>query len=135
MLATSSAERSTVAEIEITLPTVQYGNVKVRATPEELGIEDLTDASSVGIAAAVYLNLFTQGFKAGAQMELSADLAASQDADMVKAHDLLDEGLGGVTEVAEDVPPWGKPAVDVRPKPWETEVTAPAVLDAVGDGW
>lgn len=163
-----------MAEIEITLPTVQYGNVKVRATPEELGLESVDDATSLGIAAAVYLNLFTQGFKSGAQMDVSATLSASKDEvsrvveETAKAAQILAGGLGGVTEVddeAEDArtggdytkaPPWetdSKPVQSVseliseerwqdtdhapwdqkvaaQPKPWETGVTAPAVLDA-----
>lgn len=76
-----------MAEIEITLPTVQYGNVKVRATPEELGVE-LSSPAAVGTATAIYLNLFTQGFKLGASMDvtasptegLSAPVGASQEA-------------------------------------------------------
>lgn len=59
-----------MAEIEITLPTVQYGNVKVRATAEELGLEGVQDAGALGVATAVYLNLFTQGFKLGTQIDV-----------------------------------------------------------------
>jgi hypothetical protein len=59
-----------MAEIEITLPTVQYGNVKVRATAEELGLEGVQDAGALGVATAVYLNLFTQGFKVGTRIDV-----------------------------------------------------------------
>ena len=119
-----------MAEIEMTLPTVQYGNVKVRATPEELGIPDLSNADQVGIVAAVYLNLFTQGFKTGSQMDVSAPVSASQEAPESEAQELLDKGLGGVTELPKDgSAPWTQ-EVDAKPKPWETGVTAPAVLDA-----
>lgn len=62
-----------MAEIEFLLPTVQYGNVKVRATPEELGIDGVQDAGALGVAAAVYLNLFSQGFKLGAGMDVEYD--------------------------------------------------------------
>src|SRR5438093_8673117 len=70
--ATSASMRRTcrMAEIEFLLPTVQYGNVKVRATPEELGIDSVQDAGALGVAAAVYLNLFTQGFKVGTQIDV-----------------------------------------------------------------
>jgi len=152
--------RSSVAEIEITLPTVQYGNVKVRATPEELGLESAGDAAALGAAAAIYLNLFQQGFKHGAAMDVDANLGDVQAVSVSRAHHLLNEGLGGVTEVPEDVavtdvgddfakdeespypndgitPPWEKPEVDTKRKPWETEnlppeavVTAPVVLDS-----
>lgn len=141
-----------MSEIEITLPTVQYGNVKLTCQPEEL--DDLIkSADTLGVATAVYLNIFTQGFKAGSQMDVSAPQGASQHDDMVKAHELLDEGLGGVTEVRsveqimsdegvdtidqarkiqerEVSAPWEKDAVAPQPKPWETDVTAPVVLDA-----
>lgn len=125
-----------MAEIEITLPTVQYGNVKVKATPDELGLESVEDATGLGIATAVYLNLFVQGFKSGSQMDVSASLGASQPIAEAQAQRYLDEGLGGVTEVSdwpsdeeEDArtgdeytkAPWDEPAVDSKPKPWETE--------------
>lgn len=138
-----------MAEIEITLPTVQYGNVKVRATPEELGLESVDDATSLGIATAVYLNLFTQGFKSGAQMDVSAALSASQGVTEAQAQRYLDEGLGGVTLVDGQDPegpgeeydsateaksaPWDKPAADTPKKPWESMGTAPAPV--VDDVW
>lgn len=134
-----------MAEIEITLPTVQYGNVKMRATPEELGVE-LSSPASVGTATAIYLNLFTQGFKLGASMDvtasptegLSAPVGASREAPEEKAQRLLDEGLGGVTEISDEEfeqkaaaaeaemggkAPWDQ-KVDAPRKPWETEAGA-----------
>jgi len=161
-----------MSEIEITLPTVQYGNVKVRATPEELGLHGIDDAYELGAATAVYLNLFTQGYKVGSAMDVTAPLSASQsepeqssqDEEIAheKAVQALSEGLGGVTELPEheigdkvtvggieftkhsetpwaedgpDIPPTSAPWSDVtavapKKKPWETDVTAPAVLDA-----
>ncbi|HSE46315.1 MAG TPA: hypothetical protein VLA89_13390 [Gemmatimonadales bacterium] len=129
-----------MAEIEITLPTVQYGNVKVRATPEELGV-DIASPAAVGTATAIYLNLFTQGFKVGASMDVTASptegLKAPQGAEQSESEEvfagavataqeeaqrLLSEGLGGATEVDDDAAPWDKPAVDAPAKPWETEV-------------
>ena len=142
-----------MAEIEITLPTVQYGNVKIKATPEELGV-DVASPAAVGTATAVYLNLFTQGFKLGASMDVSASpteglkapLAAEQSEvdrvidETLKAAQILADGLGGVTEVpdestykslddqadtmvkSEGEAPWNqKPAVDAKPKPWQSD--------------
>jgi hypothetical protein len=143
-----------MAEIEITLPTVQFGNVKVRATPEELGLASLADAYDVGIASAVYLNVFTQGFKKGATLDVAERGEPSQGAPeheyISEAHRLLDERLGGVTEVPEDYnddgpgdvqaaanearAPWDNPQVDAKPKPWETGSAAPAKL-VVDEGW
>lgn len=159
-----------MSEIEITLPTVQYGNVKVRATPEELGA-DLESPHSLGVALAVFQNLFTQGWVQGSQMDVSAPQGASQEAapgDPQAAADRLAEGRpprtvdeanematqvikdalgasveeeytamdyngdgpGDVDQAAySEAPPWDKPAAGAK-KPWETEVTAPAVLDA-----
>jgi hypothetical protein len=141
-----------MAEIKFTLPTVQYGNVKIVATPEELGV-DLSAPASIGTAYAVYLNLFTQGFKTGSSLDLSvspteglkAPVSASEGEVGSQAQAWLDEGLGGVTEVEEydsateakeaaqartaGAAPWDNPQVDAKPKPWETDVTAPAVLD------
>ena len=131
-----------MSEVEFTLPTVQYGNVKVRATPEELGLEGVGDAAALGVATATYLNLFQQGFKHGAAMDVDAHLGTPQGAPEVQAQELLDEGLGGVTEVPEykvgdtvtvggieftkhGEAPW-EAKVDAKPKPWETGTQAPS---------
>jgi hypothetical protein len=133
-----------MAEIEITLPTVQYGNVKIRATPEELGIPDISSADQLGIVTAIYLNLFTQGFKVGSTMDVSAPQGASQsEVDQVidetlKAAQIIAEGLGGATEVeyqgtaegqraavetetTTQSAPWTETVVDAPKKPWEDE--------------
>lgn len=116
-----------MSEIEITLPTVQYGNVKVRATPEAFGLVTMADAYELGVATAVYLNLFQQGFKHGATMDVAAPQGAAQSEvdrvieETVKAAQILADGLGGATEVDDDAAPWDKPAVDAPAKPWETE--------------
>lgn len=145
-----------MAEIEITLPTVQYGNVKIRATPEELGVNDISDSYGLGVATAVYLNLFQQGFKHGATMDVSVsdrvatpEKAASQPStapqgaaqsevdrvidETVKAAQILAEGLGGATEVADDAAPWDKPAAAAPAKPWENMDAAPG--PALDDVW
>lgn len=141
-----------MAKIETTLPTVAFGNVKVTFTPEELGV-DVSDAAAIGVATAIYLNLFTQGFKVGASMDvtasptegLKAPVAAPEETPGQAAIRLLDEGLGGVTEIdsvieetiakaaeIEAKAPWTE-KVDAKPKPWETDVTASKAV--VSEGW
>lgn len=126
-----------MAEIEITLPTVQYGNVKIRGTAEEWGLDTIADAADVGVWAAVYLNLFQQGFKVGSQMDVSASVRAPLAAGVEEAVKLLDEGLGGVSELnqhpddgpeEQDKAPWNS-TVDAKPKPWETEGKKPVVTE------
>lgn len=137
-----------MAEIEITLPTVQYGNVKITATPEEWGLDTVADAPDVGVWAATYLNLFRQGFEAGAKMDVNAHLGASQPVTEAQAQRYLEDGLGGVTEVEEydsateakeavqaRTAPWAEPQVDTPKKPWETSDTAPAPKPVVDEGW
>jgi len=140
-----------MAEIEITLPTVQYGNVKVRATPEELGLKSIADGYDLGVATAVYLNVFAQGFKKGASLDLDAPPAASQPTAEEQAQRHLDEGLGGVSEVDEydsaaeareatqartaKAAPWDKPAVASQSKPWENGAKPPANRPVVDEGW
>lgn len=69
-----------MSEIEITLPTVQFGNVKIRGTAEEWGLDTIADAPDVGVWAATYLNLFTQGFKYGATLDVDAHLGGREEA-------------------------------------------------------
>lgn len=128
-----------MAEIEITLPTVQYGNVKVRATPEEFGFK-LDEPSAFGLALAVYQTSFTLGWQEGARMDVSAPAPASQPVTEDQAQRYLDEGLGGITEVEnEESPtdqagaPWDRPAPAVT-KPWEN-TSAPAEKPVVDDTW
>lgn len=145
-----------MAEIEITLPTVQYGNAKVRATPEELGVNDISDSYELGVAAAVYLNLFQQGFKHGATLDVSAPQSAEQSevkevfagavaTAQEEAQRLLSEGLGGVTEIeatsvveASGIAPWDDSdlKVDAKPKPWETDSRpVQSVSELISDEW
>jgi len=122
-----------MAEIEITLPTVQYGNVKVRATPEEFGFK-LDEPSAFGLALAVYQTTFTIGWQEGARMDVSPSQPVTEE----QAQRYLDEGLGGVTEVpagdvvAHETAPWDRPPVDSKPKPWESGASAPNAIDQAG---
>ncbi len=128
-----------MSEIEFTLPTVAYGNAKVRATPEELGLEGVQDAGALGVAAAVYLNLFTQGFKLGTQIDVDYDGGGAKPPTSEPTHEEAQEALSQLgTTVLDETPnepteepeadaqaPWNSPAVDAKPKPWETGTTAP----------
>lgn len=135
-----------MAEIEFLLPTVQYGNLKVRATPEELGV-DVSDAAGLGATYAVYLNAFQQGFKLGSQVDVTVDIHPTQQAPTGAAEALPEPVEGeaqtdaeairvlkqelGATVVEDDVhpedsdpdeAPWTKKTstVDAKPKPWDT---------------
>jgi hypothetical protein len=134
-----------MSEIEFLLPTVQYGNVKVRATPEELGVGTAADAAAIGTAYAVYLNAFQQGFKRGAAIDVDIDptpavaspQAATQRLDEnlkprtvdeanEMAKQVIERELGATTAVEEyeneaaiQAAPWNS-TVDASPKPWET---------------
>jgi hypothetical protein len=128
-----------MAEIEITLPTVQYGNVKVRATAEELGLEGVQDAGALGVATAVYLNLFTQGFKVGTRIDVDYDGGGAKPPTSEPTHEEAQEALSQLgTTVLDETPnepdeepeadaqaPWNSPTVDAKPKPWETGASAP----------
>jgi hypothetical protein len=133
-----------MAEIEFLLPTVQYGNVKVRATPEELGIDGVQDAGALGVAAAAYLNLFQQGFKVGGQLDLeyapgSPEAAAERLATNQKprtvdeanemARQVIENELGPTTplsegEAAHDAAYADSPNDGPEPAPWESTVDA-----------
>ena len=93
-----------MAEIEFLLPTVQYGNLKVRATPEELGL-DLTDAAGLGATYAVYLNAFTQGFKQGSQIDVTVDIKAVQQGAQAPAEPPPGDPQAAADRVANDQPP------------------------------
>jgi hypothetical protein len=137
-----------LAEIEITLPTVQYGNVKIRATPEEFGLDSVGDAAALGVAAAVYLTTFTLGFKRGASIEVDIDdsmahpgsgpykaVTAPQGAEQSeveqflaeaeKAAQILADGLGGVTVMDEEnVHPEESDPEETGKAPWDAKVEA-----------
>lgn len=83
-----------MAEITFTLPgAIPYSNVVVKATPEELGV-DISDAYGVGVAATVFLNLFTQGIEAGKKIDVSPRVQeASEPA--VTSTELYEKNLAG----------------------------------------
>lgn len=118
-----------MAEIEFLLPTVQYGNVKVRATPEELGLPGVADAATLGTVAAVYLNAFQQGFKRGADIDVDIDDPTTDLSEHTTAVDQIRNDLGATvveendtSEVSDDGvndAPWNKTPTAAVSKPWE----------------
>jgi hypothetical protein len=92
---------------------------------EEATIKRLAEGVSVSDGAATPEKPVTQAS--------SAPEEPSRDDVEAQAQELLDKGLGGVTEVPEyggvegdalyneAKAPWVEPAVDAKPKPWETE--------------
>lgn len=124
-----------MAEMIFRIPsrTVQYGYVELPV--------DLEDGSSPELIAAAYVS-YVYAFQKEEEATVkrlakgvSAPEKPSQGATEDQAKRLLDEGLGGVTEVSEDAAPWDKPAVDAKPKPWETEAKATAPAVDLGDDW
>lgn len=123
-----------MAEIEILLPTVQYGNVRITGTPEEFGVE-LTAPGAIGEMAATYLNLFTQGFRVGAERDVDYYPAeAAQPDDMTAAVTAVSE-LGATVVEQDDEPaeaPWEGEAT-AKPKPWENKGAPKAPAKAAGN--
>lgn len=140
-----------MSEIEFTIPTIQYGNVKFRGTPEEFGVE-LTGPGAIGEMVAVYTNMFTQGFQVGAKRDVeylgsaqfSGNDSGTTDVDMT-ARATIQSELGatvveqtdGPGDSGEDNPyaqesdqdlPWEKD-IKAKPKPWENK-GAPAKAPA-----
>lgn len=124
-----------MAEITFTLPgAIPYSNVVVKATPEELGV-DLSDAYGVGVAATVFLNLFTQGIEAGKKIDVSPPKGETEETStalyekniaeqsMEETKAILKAGLGSTTEV-----PWKK-VVKADPKPWEEPSATDSTVD------
>lgn len=118
-----------MAEIEILLPTVQYGNVRLRGTPEEFGVE-LASPGTIGEMVAVYTNLFTQGFKAGSLRDVEylgtarfdGNNEGTTDVDMT-ARATIQSELGATVVNTEEVPWEGE--VEAKPKPWENKGAPP----------
>lgn len=126
-----------MAEIEITLPTVQYGNVRVRVTPEEFGLQyGIDNPYALGMGAATYLNLFTQGFKEGATMDVSAPVGASKEAapgDPQAAADRLADGRSPRT--VDEANEMARQVIENELGPTtevETEIETTSVIEASG---
>jgi hypothetical protein len=122
-----------MAEIEFTIPTVQYGNAKIRMTPEEL--YDLSrkgiSLHDIGMKASEFLVMITEGFEAGKKIDWSAsrdvtgqyqespepepmpERTPAQEAE--EAEQTIKTMLGATT-----VEPWTKtPAPSSTPKAWD----------------
>jgi hypothetical protein len=133
-----------MAEIEFTIPTVQYGNAKIRMTPQEL--YELSEGGvslyDVGMKAMEFLSLVTQGFEAGKQIDFTPQSVTGQYQESPEKEALRETGrLSGlephpITEAtpeeveeiiktlgATTVEPWTKtPAPSTTPKAWDIDV-------------
>ena len=130
-----------MAEIIYRIPsrTVQYGYVEIkRQWPED----QETTPELLAAAYVSYVYAFQKEEEAATKRiaeGLSAPVSAPQGAPEVKAQELLNEGLGGVTEVPEaeavtESAPWTK-KVDAKPKPWETGSAASKAAPKVTADW
>lgn len=143
-----------MAEIIYRIPSaIPYAYVEVHVKD----ISALPDPVMLAAQYAAYYDAYSKEEKAAIQRALKASpgrgpgvhsgpkeaadapQAASQDQDMVKAHEILAEGLGGVTEVPDESTyksldeqadamiksggdaPWNKPVAEAKPKPWESD--------------
>lgn len=130
-----------MAEIIYRIPsrTIQYGYVEIKFHADEF-----PDAA---MDAAHYVN-YVYAFQKEEQASVdrlakgpSAPQGASEEAVEEKARELLDEGLGGVTELPEEdarddvaraeSAPWAQ-KVEPKAKPWEKKSTP---TTSVGDDW
>jgi hypothetical protein len=135
-----------MAEIIYRVPsdTVRYGYVEIkRQWPED----QETTPELLAAAYVSYVYAFQEEEQAATKRiseALSAPVSASQAPVEEKAKELLNEGLGGVTEVpAGDIvaheatatsAPWVE-VVDAKPKPWETGSEAPKASPVVSADW
>lgn len=108
-----------MAEIELTIPTVQYGNVKIRATPEELGLKGL-DPYTTGMMAGTWLVLATMGFEESKKLDLDphaefkAEVTGQYQESSEDPEALIERVLGPTTTVE----PWTKTQPQAK-KAWE----------------
>lgn len=129
-----------MAEMTFRIPsrTVQYGYVEIPFEYES-GIE-------AEMLAAHYVS-FVYAFQKEEEATVkrlaegvSAPEKLSKGATEEQAKRMLDEGLGGVTEVPDEVSevssnaPWNS-KVDSQPKPWETGETVLKGPPAIIDSW
>lgn len=110
-----------MAEIEFTIPTVQYGNAKIRMTPQEL--YELSEGGvslyDVGMKAMEFLSLVTQGFEAGKSVDftpqhVTGQYQESSEPTPEQAEELIKSELGATTEK-----PWTVNPPKTTAKQWE----------------
>ena len=116
-----------MSEIIYRIPSaIPYAYVEVHVKD----VSELPDPAMLAAQYAAYYDAYSKEEKAAIQRALSAPQAPSQTDPETRAQQLLNEGLGGVTELHDeaeeyknnsDKAPWDKPQVDAKPKPWETE--------------
>jgi hypothetical protein len=116
-----------MAEVEFTIPTVQYGNIKIRMTPQELR-ENVAAPYDIGVAAMVWLSLATQGFEYGKTLDIAPDFEVTgeyQESSEPEPHPITEVTPEEAEEIiktlgATTVEPWTKtPAPSTTPKAWD----------------
>lgn len=95
-----------MAEIEFTIPTVQYGNAKIRMTPQEL--YELSEGGvslyDVGMKAMEFLSLVTQGFEAGKSVDFAPQEVTGQYRESSEpTPEVVAESSEKLNEIAEQV--------------------------------
>lgn len=126
-----------MAEATFRIPSkaVQYGYIEIPMP--------IAEGASPEALASIYIS-FVYAFQKEEQEALKRLSETVREAPMPKAPrpydedvqeavNSLAEGLGGVSVVgASGIAPWDDSDLTAaaNPKPWETDVTAPAVLDA-----
>jgi hypothetical protein len=121
-----------MAEIEFTIPTVQYGNAKIRMTPQEL--YELSEGGvslyDVGLKAMEFLSLVTQGFEAGKSIDFTPQEVTGQyqESPEPEPHPITEVTPEEAEEIiktlgATTVEPWTKtPAPSTTPKAWDIDI-------------
>ena len=113
-----------MAEIEFTIPTVQYGNAKIRMTPEEL--YDLSrkgiSLHDIGMKASEFLVMITEGFEAGKKIDWSAsrDVTGQYQESSEPAPEVIAESAEKLNKIAEQVIKDELGATTVEPMPERT---------------
>jgi len=123
-----------MAEIEFTIPTMQYGNAKIRMTPEEL--YELSEGGislyDVGMKAQEFLILVTAGFEAGKLIDWPTpkpDVTGQYQESPEPAPEVIAESNEKLNEQAESVikdqlgattvEPWTVTPSTTTAKQWE----------------
>ena len=117
-----------MAEIEFTIPTVQYGNAKIRMTPQEL--YELSEGGvslyDVGMKAMEFLSLVTQGFEAGKSIDFAPQNVTGQyqESSEPEPHPITEAAPEEAEEIiktlgATTVEPWTKTPETPTPKAWD----------------
>ena len=131
-----------MTEIIYRIPSaIPYAYVEIHAQD----ISELPDPAMLAAHYAAYYDAYSKEEKEAIKRALEGpkrpdprDSIGDPHKAVTEAVRALDEGLGGVTKLEDlievsGIAPWDDSDLkaEAKPKPWETDVTAPAVLDAI----